>query len=337
MKLWSVLAVLSLASAQTPISRTFPVPTGEHVSVTGAPYSGEVIQEHVQTLADGTHVAQQQVRKIFRDGQGRERIELPLALVPEGAAPAPLLVEITDPVAGFVFTLDTEKKIAHRRVWLVASSDRVYDPVPSLRTQADGRVQPVKESLGTREIDGVSTEGLRQTVTIPAGLQGNDRPMVTTLETWTSPELKVTLLFKSESPVQGSDEVRYTNLIRSEPSPDLFRLTPDYTVVEETGAFTIRSGPPAPGAVSAPVAIKNPPPQYTQEARKAGIEGFVRLVITVGADGIPFDIRVVRSLDPGLDKKAIEAVNKWRFRPGEKDGKPVNVQAMVEVNFKLLP
>lgn len=47
--------------------------------------------------------------------------------------------------------------------------------------------------------------------------------------------------------------------------------------------------------------------------------------------------RVVHSLDPGLDKKAIEAVSKWRFRPGEKDGKPVNVQAVVEGNFKLLP
>jgi periplasmic protein TonB len=48
------------------------------------------------------------------------------------------------------------------------------------------------------------------------------------------------------------------------------------------------------------------------------------------------DIRVVRSLGLGLDEKAIEAVNKWKFRPGVKNGQPVSVQATIEVNFRLL-
>jgi hypothetical protein len=58
----------------------------------------------------------------------------------------------------------------------------------------------------------------------------------------------------------------------------------------------------------------------------------------VDVDLFPFtgNIRVVRSLDPGLDQRAIEAVRQWHFRPGTKDGKPVRVAATVDVNFQLL-
>jgi len=45
---------------------------------------------------------------------------------------------------------------------------------------------------------------------------------------------------------------------------------------------------------------------------------------------------VIRTLGLGLDEKAIEAVLKWRFRPGQLNGKPVPVQATIEVNFRLL-
>ena len=42
--------------------------------------------------------------------------------------------------------------------------------------------------------------------------------------------------------------------------------------------------------------------------------------------------RMILSLGLGLDEKAIEAVNKWKFRPGYKGGQPVAVQATIEVN-----
>jgi protein TonB len=62
--------------------------------------------------------------------------------------------------------------------------------------------------------------------------------------------------------------------------------------------------------------------------------GFGGGVFRVG--GGPQNLKVIRSLGLGLDEKAIEAVEKWKFRPGYKDGKPVRVQATVEVNFRLL-
>jgi len=46
-------------------------------------------------------------------------------------------------------------------------------------------------------------------------------------------------------------------------------------------------------------------------------------------------IRVVRGLGNGLDAKALEAVQQWRFQPARKDGKPVNVRISVEVGFHL--
>jgi protein TonB len=55
----------------------------------------------------------------------------------------------------------------------------------------------------------------------------------------------------------------------------------------------------------------------------------------VDAQGHPRNIHVARSLGLGLDEKAVEAVRKWKFEPGTKDGQPVAVQVNVEVNFRL--
>lgn len=90
------------------------------------------------------------------------------------------------------------------------------------------------------------------------------------------------------------------------------------------------------GDVSAPVLVAKIEPEYSEEARKAKYSGTVLLSIVVDAHGFPRDIHVIRPLGLGLDEKAIEAVAKWRFRPGMKGGHPVATLAQVEVNFRLL-
>ena len=89
------------------------------------------------------------------------------------------------------------------------------------------------------------------------------------------------------------------------------------------------------GGVSPPLAIYTPDPDYTDEARKTKQQGTVILWIVVGPDGRVWDIKLRRSLGKGLDEKAAEAVRKWRFQPGMKDGHPVAVQVNVEVNFRM--
>lgn len=96
-----------------------------------------------------------------------------------------------------------------------------------------------------------------------------------------------------------------------------------------TGAYRVGNG------VTAPVAIYQPDPEYSEEARKSKYQGVVVLTVTVGTDGRAHDIHVARSLGLGLDEKAIEAVKSWKFEPGKKGNVPVAVQVAVEVDFHL--
>jgi TonB family protein len=89
------------------------------------------------------------------------------------------------------------------------------------------------------------------------------------------------------------------------------------------------------GGISAPTAISSPDPDYTEEARRAKKQGTCILWLIVDSTGRPRDIKVARGLGFGLDAKAVEAVQKWRFQPALKDGRPVDVQISVEVEFHL--
>jgi protein TonB len=90
------------------------------------------------------------------------------------------------------------------------------------------------------------------------------------------------------------------------------------------------------GGVSAPATIFKIDPEYSEEARRAKYSGSVLLSVIVDSEGMARDIHIVKSLGMGLDQKAMEAVQKWRFKPGKKDGRPVNVRVQIEVNFRLL-
>jgi TonB family protein len=89
------------------------------------------------------------------------------------------------------------------------------------------------------------------------------------------------------------------------------------------------------GGVSAPKAIYTPDPQYSDKARKAKYQGVCVVALIVGADGAPRDVKVVQAIGRGLDAKAVEAVQQWKFEPAMKDGQPVAVAINVEVTFRL--
>jgi TonB family protein len=87
--------------------------------------------------------------------------------------------------------------------------------------------------------------------------------------------------------------------------------------------------------IKEPLVRKQVTAKYTKKAEKAGIEGRVVLLCTVGVDGRAHDIKVAHSLGAGLDESAVKALEKWRFRPATLNGKPVPYQVSIETLFSL--
>jgi TonB family protein len=92
---------------------------------------------------------------------------------------------------------------------------------------------------------------------------------------------------------------------------------------------------PGTGGVTNPVPLVTPEAEFSDEARRSKYQGVCMISIIVDAQGYPRNPRVLRSLGMGLDEKALEAVQRYRFKPAMKDGKPVASMISVEVNFRL--
>lgn len=87
--------------------------------------------------------------------------------------------------------------------------------------------------------------------------------------------------------------------------------------------------------VTAPVVIYDPAPEFSEEARKNKFQGQVTVVLVVDAQGRPQRVRVPKPVGMGLDEKAIEAVNRYRFKPATENGVPVAVEVAVLVDFEI--
>lgn len=89
------------------------------------------------------------------------------------------------------------------------------------------------------------------------------------------------------------------------------------------------------GDVKAPIAISRVEPLYTEIARKARIQGIVIVEAVIDRDGNVTEARVLKPLPMGLGDAALEAVKKWKFKPGTLNGQPVPVYYNLTVNFQL--
>jgi hypothetical protein len=211
--------------------------------VTAAPYSATATEETTQVLADGNKIVNKSSTFLARDGQGRTRREISLNRIGPLQVDSPKLVFINDPATHTQYILqpggEATKVIRKEGSW--SEGPQIVD----LRNTREKRIQEkamvtmqgqhdvfarnenseqVKhEDLGTQTIEGVSAQGKRETVSIPAGQIGNDRPIEIVSETWFSPELHTTVLRKHSDPRVGETVFRLTEIKRVEPDAALFQ------------------------------------------------------------------------------------------------------------------
>lgn len=98
-----------------------------------------------------------------------------------------------------------------------------------------------------------------------------------------------------------------------------------------TGGGPYRAG----SGIEPPSLLREVKPDYTEEARRRGVEGDVVMEIVVRRDGSVGDVRVLQGLGHGLDERAVAAVRRWKFSPATRRGAPVDVMVEVAMEFKL--
>jgi protein TonB len=84
-----------------------------------------------------------------------------------------------------------------------------------------------------------------------------------------------------------------------------------------------------------PTLVASVSPSYPNDLRKKRVEGSVTLVFLLDETGRIEDARVENSSHPGFEQPALDALRKWRFKPGTKEGTPVKTHMRLPMNFKI--
>ncbi len=212
--------------------------TGGPQGMTGMPYTATRKTTHIQKLADGTTITGENTAKEAGDSNGRTYHENRMELPSGATEQAPLIfVNVFDPVNRVTMNWNTNSKqvtVFHMRDPGEVRQVQQPTPVPQAQPPAVkvAQTKPEIEDLGVKTIGGLEAKGTRVTRVIPAGREGNDRPMTITNETWVSPDLRITVASSSDDPRTGSTTMELTNLDRGEPDPGLFQVPEGYTVKE---------------------------------------------------------------------------------------------------------
>jgi hypothetical protein len=214
--------------------------------VKGSPYSAQEVTESVQTLADGSKIRHTVSGSVYRDVEGRVRLEHTVNR--PGAKTQSKAISIVDPIAGVQYELNSDAKQARKMTFQARQFNGPQGPGqgpkgrPGPMANAAGgprgggkdssRPKPVVEALGHQSFDGVDAEGTRMTTTIPAGTVGNEAALQIITERWYSAELQQTVMTRHVDPRVGETVYKLTNISRANPDASLFTVPSDFAVSE---------------------------------------------------------------------------------------------------------
>ena len=189
----------------------------------GAPLSAEIVEERTTKLPDRASKTDVLSTKVFRDAEGRMRIEMNID-GPNDPAP---MIQILDRPDGFTVILLPEQRMAAR--FGFPKSGNAGFGVSFLGNPligVPGKKSRKTEKLGKQTIDGIEYEGERTTTT------SDEQPsLVGVEERWEALELGLFGLMKSSGPDQQST-AKLRHVERSAPDPSLFKIPADYVVRE---------------------------------------------------------------------------------------------------------
>jgi hypothetical protein len=195
--------------------------TNGQVIVRGAPFVAVAISETVQVLSDGSHVTRKRTARVYRDGEGRVRVQFGRD-VGKGEA-----YTLYDAVTGATYMVSSTRRVALQLSSPVADASirrakiiTPQSPPEDIKTVVGETIEP----LGTRIIEGVKAEGVRVTSPVPTKVGG------VVYERWYSHELRRDVLIKLSDPRFGEAVYRLTDVMLTEPPADLFTIPAGYTV-----------------------------------------------------------------------------------------------------------
>ena len=236
-------------------------------TIKGAPYSAEALTERTQTLADGNRIVSKSTASVYRDSEGRTRREQQIQSIGnwESTEKAPSIVFIHDPVANIHYVLEPDNNVARKmnmeKTTMESSTpdgkkkfekQLRHAPAPHAMGHAEAGFggdivrykfsdkDAKKESLGKQTIEGLSVEGTRTTITIPAGQMGNELPIQIVSERWYSPDLQVHVLTRHSDPRFGETVYQLTQIARGEPDRSLFEVPKGYKMEDSPIHHKIR-------------------------------------------------------------------------------------------------
>jgi hypothetical protein len=211
---------------------TYSVSGVDLLAIPDKPFSANSRTDWTRILSDGSTVQVHLTTKLARDSSGRVYRERH-SFIPgnEETQTRPNQIKINDPVAltQTICTVSTHHCVISN-----------YQPRTSFATMpvgsfADGTRYLKREELGTNTMEDLDVIGTRETLTINAGVVGNQRPLVTTREFWYSPDLQTNLSITRNDPREGKQVVQLSNLSRSDPPSELFEVPAGFTVQDARG------------------------------------------------------------------------------------------------------